>query len=185
MPVLHQVANAISMVFPLLAVFRHRRTASVLRRIVPFHAPISAAYHLSMAFPHKLGARLTRFLFSTDILLIHVTSLATSCEYRKRKGLANNIALRAFLLPAHVLSLAHTVFYRDIPILRCSLVVMDHIHLLKRRNRVKIVRKALLAAFFFLASYQTHLQGSHALFHALLYPMYDEYIKIVASRALL
>lgn len=177
---LHQVANAVSMVFPLLAVFKHHRVPSALRRMVPIHVPLSAAYHLSMAFPQtRRVARLTHFLFSADILFIHVTSLAASYEYRKRRG--HNTAKTAALAPFHMLSIGMTVANKDQPIMRCTLVVIDHIHLIRRPNRGRLLRISSMAAFCFLVSYHSSFPITHSLFHALLYNMYDEHFKMLRT----
>lgn len=179
---LHQVANAVSMVFPLLAVFKHRRVPSALKRLVPIHVPFSVAYHLSMAFPQtRRVARLTRFLFSADILFIHLTSLTASYEYRKRRG--HKATKTVALLPFHTLSLAKTVSHKDQPIFRCALVVVDHIHLVRRPNRGRLMRISSMAAFCFLVSYHSSFPITHSLFHALLYNMYDEHFKMCKSHS--
>lgn len=81
-----QIANAFSMISPLIAWWSKRRHRAIdikwLRRTLIIHIPISFLYHLTSAF-HIQG--LTRnILKSCDLSLVHVYALQASCAIRNK-----------------------------------------------------------------------------------------------------
>lgn len=83
--VIHEFANAVTMISPLICWFRQRcrHSTKKIHKLMVYHIPVSFAYHLSGAFPCLYRfAFLRRVLKAADLIFIHVISMVAAREVR-------------------------------------------------------------------------------------------------------
>lgn len=82
---LHELANALSMISPLICWFKQRcrHSAKRMHKLMVLHIPVSFAYHMACALPFlKKRVLLVRILKSCDLIFIHIFSLIAAREVR-------------------------------------------------------------------------------------------------------
>ena len=155
-----ELFNAVSMIFPLFAWRKHRRTTnSRLKSLMLIHIPISFTFHLLKSF-HSRSPTIDTF-FKMDILCIHASSMISSLEHSRIP------ALTLLSLPFHIYSFLQPLNKK----LRCSLIVVDNIYYLRK---IKVLRDGSIALICYLS------QGiGHPIFHIFLYNVYDNYFTMM------
>lgn len=161
-----ELLNAVSMIFPLLAWRKHRRTSnSKLKSLMLLHIPISFTFHLLKSF-HNRSPTLDR-LFKMDILCIHASSVISSLENSTTKS----PILPLVSIPFHIYSFLKPLNKN----LRCSLIVLNNANVIRRCKIINIcIRDGSLALICYLS------QGiGHPIFHIFLYNVYDNYFTMM------
>ena len=183
--IVHEICNAITMVFPLISWLKNRRILKRLNRksafhmVMAFHMPISFLLHLCKGIRAK--PKLCKVIFSLDILCIHITSIIASREISKK------VCFFPYRIPCVVLfssltsmalhsyTLMYSILNSDLPSARFLMFFYDNYKLIKDKT---IVVNGLISFVFYRGSLMTNLPYGHAIFHALLYNVYDEYFKL-------
>lgn len=171
MIIFSELANALSMLSPLVCWFRHRRrhAHTRLHKMMIVHIPISALYHLSCALPRcKAGvAVVRRVLRIADLVLIHVFSLTAAED-------AGTVprAAKAY----NGLCIYRTVRGHDDTLLRlgavstCAYFGLRHYASKSRSEKKKVMQLCstgtLACALYVLDAHLHHV--GHSLFHVVL-----------------
>lgn len=173
--ILIEIFNACSMIFPFFAFRKHRkRTKSALKHVMCLHIPASFLFHSFKAFSRK---KLTKVFFSIDIILIHISSILTSYEYRRISG--RSIKPMIAMIPIHGLSYMNSIVYTDFPMIRCGILAIDNgIIALHERYGKRVAGECSACILFYILSFRSRLYVGHTIFHMFLYNVYDIYFKI-------
>lgn len=166
-----QIINAVTMVSPLICLWRNRKKKSVFKKVLCVHIPLSMCYHLSCAFPVSLKWAITT-LKTLDYTFIHMLSLASRIDFKRY----HNIHFSAL---GHTCLIMTSIRKRDPALAKFGLMVFDHLHF--RRIEPELAKRALKAGtitftFYF---YDKHIPIGHGIFHITLYWLFDIYFKML------
>lgn len=172
--ILPQLLNAISMLAPLYCLWRHRKKRSLYKPILCIHIPISICYHACMAFPASQCRYVIASFKILDFLFIHVLSLASRLDFKRYKTLPISILLHSVLFYQSAFA------GKDRALLKCALMGHDNIHLISRcqkpRKLLQLVMISLGTCFLYYTD--TQWDYGHAIFHVMLYSLFDTYFNI-------
>ena len=169
---IHEILNAITMISPILALCKHRKSSSFMKKIMCIHIPISICYHIACALPILCNHPCKKVLRAMDFTCIHMTSLISSIETR-------NISVISCtqLLAMHAFVLSKTLKNGAIPLLQYALFFSDNMHLfgicMTEARKASIIGSA--AFLFYLTS--VYIPIGHSIFHITLYWLYDSYFR--------
>lgn len=178
-----ELVNAVTMVLPWMAWWKHRRARGKNRRVhslLKNHVPISMVYHTLNSF---LPGRGWTWVFKgLDIACIHATSVAAARDVmgvsppRKRPWFFYGS------LPLHAWALKRSLVGKDLPSLRFGLVLCNVYPVFCIVKERRVLRGAVGVGCYgsFQIAYRYPL--GHGVFHALLYPMYDDFFTLLKSK---
>lgn len=175
-----EVLNAVSMAFPFLAWWKHRKSNISNRRvlgIVKVHAPIAMLYHACNSLLPK--PPLTRLFKCLDLICIHLTSLASAKDIMGVRRPSKPPIMFYLSIPFHAVTSALGCFYRDLPCIRFSLIVCNNHPLLHIQKEQAVSRVLLGSACYSSFHISDKYPIGHSIFHALLYPVYDGLFNII------
>lgn len=168
--------NALTMVFPFAAWWKHRgnkRERGIVHRLLVFHIPASMMFH---ALNSALPASPWTFCFrALDYFFIHATALGVGHD------LGQGRAAWVSSYPLHVASWWGSLWVRDTPVARFGLLVWNSTPLLGRpEKRLEYLAVGLACYGAFYVSYAWPI--GHGIFHVLLYKVYDAHFKEAEER---
>lgn len=168
-----QLCNAVSMIAPLICLWKHRKKRSWYRVIMCFHIPISIAFHSLMAFPLVAPKFVVGTLKTLDFVFIHFMSIASRLDFNKNKRISLSLLLHGFLL------FQSTIGKYDPAFLKCVLMFHDNWHLWSFLDPKRVLRLiGISATTVFLYFTDTAWDYGHASFHIMLYWLFDMYFEI-------
>lgn len=165
-----EIFNAVSMIFPLFAWWKHRRSKSKMAKVVKYHCPLSFTYHLVKAF-HPVS-RVTKVLLAIDQGCIHLCSMLAKRDLSKPP--------HTLSVPFHIITYVYSILIKDVPYARFSLIVLDNFKYIRQNN--EIIVQGSIAFICFISSYNTNMQIGHSIFHVLMYKIYDNFFIIIEKR---
>lgn len=176
-----EIVNSVTMVFPWIAWWRHRKDKTKHRRVhalLAVHVPVSMAYHALNSFCPKFVV--TRWFKMLDIVCIHATSVAAAKDLMGVFPPKNPPVLYVATIPLHIVACGATVACnRDCPPLRFGLIVANN-HTVFEAHKDKALQYAALSGSCF-GSF--HLSWKypvgHGVFHALLYQVYKDFFELI------
>lgn len=181
-----EALNSVTMVFPLLAWWKHRKTMrfNLLHKIMRFHVPFSTLFHLVSAF-HARPSKLKDIMYHIDISLIHFSSFASSLKaiqrlFKRRNRTINTAIVATCMMHGHVVISNIQV---DRPIYRFSTLLISGIPvccIIYKQNNVSMIRRLLGygALAFGLYLNNKKVMIGHPIFHVVLYKIYDNYFTV-------
>lgn len=174
--IIHELLNAVTMVFPLKIWWRTKNVLNKLKRrsilhfVMLFHIPISFLLHFTKAI--KAKPKICKTFFCLDILCIHISSIVAS------RDLCRNIKASLFRISSlvlHIYTFTHSIIKYDLPTLRFFMFFYDNFKLV---TDMKIVTNGLMSFIVYRISLLSKFVIGHSVFHVLLYNVYEEYFNI-------
>jgi len=172
--VLSELANAFSMLSPLVCWFRQRRQHSQrkMHKMMIVHIPISIMYHVVCAIPSMRHKVVRRLLKITDLVLIHVFSLTAAKEIHDVVGHVVHVGAVA-RLPRSLNTLCiyrisrgnEDKWLRLAAVYSCVHYGLKHNK--NKRKQLQIYAIGTLACTFYLLDAKLYNFG-HSLFHVVL-----------------
>jgi len=174
-----QIANAVSMLSPLMAWWHHRKNKAGtcgLTRTMICHIPVSFMYHLVSGF--GLRGLVRQVLKALDLSLIHIYAVQTSCALMQRMPkapLTNFPTMLNFYCVFRVCQGHEDTGVRMTSLYLCSHTAMRHLQWSKKKQVVLI--GGLSSAFFY---FDDRLgDWGHSIFHIMLGRLHHEILCLI------
>lgn len=169
-----QIANSISMIFPLIAWWKNRKKypKSIMNKLLIIHTPVSFIYHTVCAF--RSNFRLLQF---ADYVLIHLTSLITGNHIVKNCHPILRFITQTMTYPIHTKACLDVFFNYENINLRFFAIILNNIPLIWVYPFIsfEIITNCVLSYKLY-----TFKSGAyHPLFHALLLHLYNKCYEVL------
>ena len=159
-----QIANALTMIFPLMNLIKHRGKRCNLKKIMYVHIPISFLLHSVSAFTNN--KKVLGPLKKTDYFLIHLSSVVAAMDIKKRVHFYPLVHLAIWIMSARQ--------HKDMHLSRSLLMLYEHKDM--KYDRKHVITGVTSTLLF---NMNNKIPYSHALFHISLFWIYDIYFNTV------
>lgn len=184
MIVVPQIFNSVSMLMPFIAWWKHRKSQKQnrLHKVLKIHIPISCMYHLTAAF----SLPISQILRGIDIFFVHMQGLASGSEIirlarcEKHKQIAHRMLGMSLIL--------HWITYcknmkDDLSLSRYLLVMLNNSSMYGVKRDVFWKLMLYGAIGYKLYYLDTKIYVGHALFHCILFFIYNTYFHAMSLSA--